>query len=109
METMINIKGGFWLAPTTAVHPLSVAVRPHQPQALVVCTGAPQATTLPQGAVAVSNCGSADMYAVKTSAASLGGSHLGMTKIADQADHRGIAVTDKFSTRLGLSSGSPPV
>ena len=108
METMINIKGGFWLAPTTAAHSLSVAVRPHQAQTPAVCTGAPQATTLPQGAVAVANCGSGDMYLVKTSV-SLGGSHLGTTKIADQADHRGIAVTDKFSTRLGLSSGSPPV
>lgn len=108
METMINIKGGLWLAPTTAAHSLSVAVRPHQAQTPVVCsTGAPQATTLPQGAVAVSNCGSGDMYLVKTSVVSLGGSHLGTTKIADQADHRGI--TDKFSTRLGLSSGSPPV
>ncbi|CAA9388281.1 MAG: hypothetical protein AVDCRST_MAG75-1415 [uncultured Propionibacteriaceae bacterium] len=109
METMINIKGGFWLAPTTAAHSLSLAVRPHQPQTPVVCTGAPQATMLPQGAFAGSNCGRGDTYAVKTSVVSLGGSHLGTTKIADQADHRGMAVTDKFSTRLGLSSGSPPV
>ena len=32
------------------------------------------------------------------------------SKIADQADHRGFdATVSTFSTRLGLSSGSPPV
>jgi hypothetical protein len=114
MDTMTTVNTGIQLPSASATWVKSAQMSMCANWALGAAAGSNlgAADRSKLGAAEGSELGAAayQAYPAPASARVFAGRPTSTSKIADQADHRGFdATVITFSTRLGLSSGSPPV